>query len=104
MTEVTWSEGTGYSCCGGYAEHGYRCPARAWPATATPEVRRTAVRGDCIGPAHAEIEDLVRGGLDYQQRERLAKILSGIWDDGDEYGRRVTADDGLVAEGTVRDD
>jgi len=92
-----------YPCCGGYAEHRYRCANRAWPATATPEVRRQAVRGDCIAPANAKIEDLVHG-LDYQQRKRLTEILSGTWDDGCEYGRRITADDGQVAEGTVRDD
>ena len=73
MTEAVWFEGTGYSCCGGYAEHGYRCPNRVWLTTATPEIRRQAVRGTCIGPAHAEIEDLVRGGLDYQQRKRLTR-------------------------------
>jgi hypothetical protein len=101
--QVTFDE-TGYSCCGGYTEHRYRCPNRVWPATATPEIRRSAIRGDCIGPAHAQIEDLVRGGMDYQQRKRLTEILAGIWDDGCEYGRRITADEGQIAEGTVRDD
>jgi hypothetical protein len=75
----------GYPCCGGYAEHRYRCPNRVWPATATTEIRRTAIRGDCIGPAHAQIEDLVHG-LDYQQRKRLTGILAGIWDDGHGWG------------------
>jgi hypothetical protein len=102
--KVTFDDETGYSCCGGYSEHRYRCPNRVWPATATPEIRRTAIRGDCIAPAHAQIEDLVRGGLDYQQRKRLTEILAGIWDDGCEYGRRITADEGQIAEGTVRDD
>jgi hypothetical protein len=102
---MTDEDETVYLCCGGYMEHRYRCANRVWPATATPEVRRTAVRGDCIAPAHAKIEDLARAyGLDYQQRKRLTKILSGIWDDGFEYGRRITADDGPIAEGTVRDD
>jgi len=77
----------GYPCCGGYSEHRYRCPARVWPATATPEVRRQAVRGDCIAPAHARIEDLGVRGLDYQQRKRLTEILAQVWDDGCEYGR-----------------
>jgi hypothetical protein len=78
-----------YPCCGGYAEHRYSCADRAWPATATPEIRRVAVRGERIGPAHAEIEDLVRGGLDYQRRKRLTEILSGIWDNGCKYGGRT---------------
>lgn len=76
-----------HPCCGGYAEHRYRCPARVWPATATPEIRRSAVRGDCIGPAHAQIEDLGVRGLDYQQRRQLTEILARVWDDGFEYGR-----------------
>jgi hypothetical protein len=76
----------GFPCCGGYVEHRYRCPNRVWPATATPEIQRIAIRGDCIGPAHAQIEDLVRGVLDYQQRKQLTKILSGIWDDGHDWG------------------
>ena len=76
-----------HPCCGSYPEHRYRCPARVWPATATPEVRRLAVRGDCIAPAHAQIEDLGVRGLDYQQRKRLTEILAQVWDDGCEYGQ-----------------
>ena len=76
-----------YECCDGYREHRYRCPNRVWPATATPEIRRLAIRGDCIAPAHAQIEDLVRGGMDYQQRKRLTEILAGVWDDGFETAR-----------------
>jgi len=76
-----------HPCCGGYLEHKYRCPDRVWPATATPEIRRKAVRGDCIAPAHAQIEDLAHG-LDYEQRKRLTEILARVWDDGFEYGQQ----------------
>jgi hypothetical protein len=76
-----------HPCCGAYPEHRYRCAARVWPATATPEIRRKAVRGDCIALAHARIEDLGVHGLDYQQRKRLTELLAGVWDDGCEYGR-----------------
>lgn len=76
-------------CCGGYREHRYSCRLREWPTTATPEVRRVAVRSDSIAPAHAKIEDLVPVGLDYQQRKQLTKILSGVWDHGHEYGARL---------------
>ena len=75
-------------CCGAWPEHRYTCPERAWPATATPEIRRQAVRGDCIAPAHAQIEDLAHG-LDYQQRTRLTEILAQVWDDGFGYGQQV---------------
>jgi hypothetical protein len=93
-TEPAWDEERGYACCGGYREHGHRCEHRAWPATATPEVRRTAVRGDCIAPAHARIEDLHAGllgvhGLDCQQRKQLTEILAQVWDDGFGYGQQV---------------
>jgi hypothetical protein len=71
---------------GSQLEHRYRCANRVWPATATPEIRRQAVRGDCIGPAHARIEDLGVRGLDYQQRKRLTEILAAVWDDGFGYG------------------
>jgi hypothetical protein len=90
-TDPGWSEERGYACCGGYREHGHRCPHRVWPATATPEVKRQAVRADCIGPAHAEIEDLVRHGLDYQQRKRLTEILARVWDDGSGYDLVIAA-------------
>ena len=76
-----------HPCCGGYREHRYRCPARVWPTTATPEIRRQAIRGDCIALAHAWTEDLGVRGLDYQQRKRLTGILAQVWDDGCEYGR-----------------
>ena len=82
-----------YPCCDGYREHRYSCSNREWPATATPEVRRLAVRGDSIGPAHAQIEDLGLHGLNYQQRKRLTEILSVIWDDGYGYGRRLLQPD-----------
>ena len=85
MTETIDPEEV-HSCCGGYLEHRYRCANRVWPATATPEIRRQAVRGDCIGPAHARIEDLGVRGLDYQQRKRLTEILAAVWDDGFGYG------------------
>lgn len=75
-------------CCGGYREHRYSCRLREWPATATPEVRRVAVRSDSIGPAHAKIEDLVHGDLDCRQRKQLTEILAGIWDHGRGYGGR----------------
>lgn len=81
--------GPAHPCCGSWPEHRYRCPHRVWPATATPEVRRQAVRGDCIAPAHARIEDLGVRGLDHQQRKRLTEILAQVWDDGCEYGRRL---------------
>lgn len=72
-----------HACCDSFGpEHRYRCPERIWPATATPEIRRQAVRGDCIAPAHAQIEDLGVRGLDYQQRKRLTEILAQVWDDG----------------------
>lgn len=78
-----------HACCGSWGpEHRYRCPERTWPATATPEIRRKAIRGDCIGPAHAQIEDLARG-LDYQQRKRLTEILAQVWDDGFGYGQQA---------------
>ena len=89
MTETGETE-PGLPCCGGYREHKYRCPDRAWPATATPEIRRQAVRGDFIAPAHARIEDLIPCGLDYQQRKRLTEVLAQIWDDGFEYGQART--------------
>lgn len=76
-----------HACCGSWPEHRYRCQNRTWPATATPEIRRQAVRGDCIAPAHARIEDLGVRGLDYQQRKRLTEILAQVWDDGFGYGR-----------------
>jgi len=85
--EPAWDAERGYACCGGYREHRYRCPDRIWPATATPEIRRKAVRGDCIAPAHAQIEDLGVRGLDYQQRAQLTKILAQVWDDGFAYGQ-----------------
>ena len=85
--EPAWDAERGYACCGGYREHRYRCPDRIWPATATPEIRRQAVRGDCIAPAHAQIEDLGVRGLDYQQRAQLTKILAQVWDDGFAYGQ-----------------
>jgi hypothetical protein len=91
-----FDENGSYLCCGGYREHKYRCPARVWPATATPEIRRLAVRGDCIAPAHAQIEDLVHG-LDYQQRKQLTEVLALIWDDGFEYGQQVQAGDQTAA-------
>lgn len=69
-------------------EHRYACENREWPATATPEIRQQAVRGDCIAPAHAQIEDLGLHGLDYQQRKQLTEILARVWDDGCAYGRR----------------
>jgi len=78
-----------HPCCGGWREHKYRCPARVWPATATPEIRRSAVRGDCIAPAHAQIEDLMPPSLDYQQRKQLTGILARVWDDGFEYRRQL---------------
>jgi hypothetical protein len=94
-TEPTTAEADEKPCCGGYREHNrehrYSCPSREWPATATPEVRRLAVRGDSIAPAHAQIEDLVGGGLDYEQRKRLTEILAGVWDHGREYGSRATS-------------
>ena len=89
MTENTGDTELTHPCCGGYGEHRYRCADRVWPATATPEVRRSAVRGDCIAPAHARIEDLGVRGLDYQQRKRLTEILAQVWDDGCEYGRQT---------------
>jgi hypothetical protein len=94
MTETTapaWSEERGYACCGGYREHGYRCPHRVWPATATPEVKRQAVRAASIGPAHAEIEDLIPCHLDYQKRKRLTEILARVWDDGQGYDQVIAA-------------
>jgi len=78
-----------HPCCGAWPEHRYSCENRVWPATASPEIRRQAVRGDSIGPAHAQIEDLGVRGLDYQQRKRLTGILAKVWDDGCEYGRRI---------------
>jgi hypothetical protein len=87
MTEDTGEAEPTYPCCGGHREHRYRCPARIWPATATPEIRRQAVRGDSIAPAHAQIEDLSVRGLDYQQRTLLTKILAQVWDDGYAYGQ-----------------
>ena len=84
-----------HPCCGGYSEHRYRCPERAWPATATTEIRRKAVRGDCIASAHAEIEDICVRDLDYQQHKRVTEILAMVWDDGLEYGR--TANGGCHA-------
>lgn len=77
-----------FPCCDGYIEHRYACPNRVWPVTATPEIQQVAVRGECIGPAHAQIEDLALHGLSYQQRKRLTEILASIWDNGCEYGRR----------------
>jgi hypothetical protein len=82
------SEDDVHLCCGGYREHRYSCLSREWPATATPEIRRQAVRGDSIAPANAKIEDLV-GGLDDKQRKQLTKILSGVWGHGHEYGSRL---------------
>jgi hypothetical protein len=76
-------------CCGGYREHRYSCPSREWPATATPEIRRQAVRGDSIAPANAKIQDLLPVGLDYAQRKHLTAILAGVWDHGREYGSRL---------------
>ena len=87
-----------HPCCGGYREHRYRCPARVWPTTATPEIRRQAIRGDCIALAHAWIEDLGVRGLDYQQRKRLTGILAQVWDDGCEYGRGLGS--GMTAAST----
>lgn len=81
--------GPAHPCCGSWPEHRHRCPERVWPATATPEIRRLAIRGDCIAPAHAQIEDLGVRGLDYQQRKRLTEILAAVWDDGFGYGQRV---------------
>ena len=78
-----------HACCGSWPDHRYRCPDRTWPATATPEVRRQAVRADCIAPAHAKIEDLGLRGLDYQQRKQLTEILAQVWDDGFAYGQQV---------------
>ena len=75
-----------HPCCGGYGEHRYRCAARVWPSTATPEIIRLAVRGDCIAVAHARIEDAIPCGLDYRQRERIAEVLAQVWDDGCGYG------------------
>jgi hypothetical protein len=76
-----------HPCCGAWPEHRYRCAERTWPATATPEIRRQAIRGDCIAPAHARIEDTITRSLDYQQRKRLTEILAQVWDDGCDYGR-----------------
>jgi hypothetical protein len=47
-------EAGGKPCCDDYREHRYSCPLREWPATATPEVRRGAVRGDSIESGEAE--------------------------------------------------
>jgi hypothetical protein len=92
--ETAWDAERGFACCGGYSEHGYRCANRVWPATATPEIRRQAVRGDCIAPAHGRIADEIVHGLDYQQRKRLTGILAQVWDDGCDYGRQVRGPDG----------
>ena len=80
-------------CCGAWPEHRYRCENREWPATATPEVRRQAVRGDCIAPAHAQIDDLGMGGKNYQQRKKLTEILARVWDDGFAYAREILEED-----------
>ena len=81
-------EDEAFPCCGGYREHRHACQERVWPPTATPEIRRQAVRGDCIAPAHAQIEDLGLHGLDYQQRKKVTEILARVWDDGCNWGRR----------------
>jgi hypothetical protein len=85
-----------YPCCGGFAgafgEHRYRYPNRVWPATATPEVRRLAVRGDCIAPANAQITDLFGKDLDYAGRRRLTEILASIWGDGHDWGTAHAGD------------
>lgn len=96
-TEPAWDEERGYACCGGYREHRCRCTRRVWPETATPDVRRSAVRGDCIGPAHAQIEDLIRPALDYQQRKQLTGILARIWDDGFEYRQQLLSEPARMA-------
>src|ERR1039458_9890845 len=103
MTETTGEAEPVQPCCGGYREHRYRCPARIWPATATPEIRRQAVRGDCIAPAHARMEDRGVRLLDYQQRKRLTEILAQVWDDGFGYGRRIREDgsEGKTEKGVV---
>jgi hypothetical protein len=85
------NEGDVHLCCGGWREHRYSCPSRVWPATATPEIRRQAVRGDGIAPANDKIQDLVPVGLDYGQRKQLTEILARVWDHGHEYGGRLRA-------------
>lgn len=97
MTEV--DDGPIHPCCGGYREHKYRCPNRIWPATATPEVRYSAVRGDCIAPAHAHIEDAGMGGKDYQQRKQLTEILARVWDDGFAYAQQIAQTPAIVRPG-----
>jgi hypothetical protein len=76
-----------HPCCGAWPEHRSRCANRVWPATATPEIRRHVLRGDCIAPAHARIEDEIVHGLDYPQRKRLTEILAQVWDDGYDCGQ-----------------
>lgn len=78
-----------HACCGSWPEHRYRCPGHEWPSTATPQIRRLAVRGDCIADGHARIEDLLQCGLNHQDRKRLTEILAQVWDDGFAYGRQA---------------
>ena len=66
---------------------------RQWPPTATPEIIRKALRGDCIAPAHARISDIFPCGLDAPDRARLAEVLAQVWDDGWQAGWVLDAGD-----------